>query len=150
MGRGAHGLGGRNYCWRKTCKQCHTLVPWATRSVARHSSGPIQDSWDGFNVDLQIPPRAGCRMRSSDHAGPHWLHVRELHARPLTSTGIEPTSCCREFETCKTAMRRGRSTRIALLRVHSLPRLVDSARKLRRKFTLPALRTGAADGSRGL
>jgi hypothetical protein len=136
--------------WRKTCKQCHTLIPWAgySRRLIELSGGQESDinklpsgstelpSVVPASITLQWMPHA-----KFDHSKHEGFTCVSCHAKALTSTEAS-NILLPGIETCKTCHAPGPE--------HAESRCFEchtyhdwSKRKeVTPKFTPPALRTG--------
>jgi len=137
--------------WRKTCKQCHTLTPFAKTSHRKFELSATQESDNGklsgtpgelpyvapANITLRWMPHA-----KFDHAAHTGFTCVSCHAKALTSTESSDV-LLPGIETCKTCHAPGPE--------HAESRCFEchtyhdwSKRKeVTPMFTLPALRTGS-------
>ena len=136
--------------WRKTCKQCHTLTPFAKSSHAKIELSALRDSdankLSSASAELPDIAPANIILRWMPHARfDHGAHEGftcvSCHAKALTSTEASDV-LLPEIETCKKCHAPGLE--------HAESRCFEchtyhdwSKRKeVTPKFTLPALRTG--------
>ena len=136
--------------WRKTCKQCHTLTPFAKPSQRRIelsvTQGSNADKLFGISAELPYIAPTSITVRWMPHAKfDHGAHdgftCVSCHAKALTSTDASDV-LLPGIETCKTCHAPGPE--------HAESRCFEchtyhdwSKRKeVTPKFTLPALRTG--------
>jgi hypothetical protein len=136
--------------WRKTCKQCHTPVPFARTSHAKIerpvTQGSNTDKLSSIPVELPNVAPANTTLRWMPHAKfDHGAHEGftcvSCHAKALTSTESSDV-LLPGIETCKTCHAPGPE--------HAESRCFEchtyhdwSKRKeVTPKFTMPALRTG--------
>jgi len=136
--------------WRKTCKQCHTPVPFAKTSHAKIelpvTQGSNTDKLSSIPAELPSVAPANTTLRWMPHAKfDHGAHEGftcvSCHAKALTSTESSDV-LLPGIETCKTCHAPGPE--------HAESRCFEchtyhdwSKRKeVTPKFTMPALRTG--------
>jgi hypothetical protein len=136
--------------WRKTCKQCHALVPFSGGSKREiDMSGKLRgDALEISNIPAELPYVAPANITlrwmphaKFDHGAHDGFSCVSCHAKALTSTESSDI-LLPGIETCKTCHAPGPE--------HAESRCFEchtyhdwSKRKeVRPKFTLPALRTG--------
>jgi hypothetical protein len=135
--------------WRKTCKQCHTLVPYSKNPgnrIAEQAKGDVPTAASASTMELPYVAPAGIHLKwmphsKFDHDAHRGFTCEGCHQKALTSTDSSDI-LLPGIETCKTCHAPGPNH--AESRCFECHTYHDWAKRKEVKpaFTLPALQEG--------